>query len=218
MADIWIKVLVPADSYALLTLEELKVILNLPPTDTSEDVQLNIWIEQYSDVIATMCNRVFGYETVEETWRGDLPPFDAPRLFLTHYPVADADITSVELPRGSVLDPANYELESVSGKLRINGAWAEPVTVTYSGGYHLPDGGTAGAQSRRRFADPGGAAAGAHERHRRHPLDRAPRIARAVFRSAAGARRQVELGRAAAGGDRNRKRAALQIHAPLCLT
>jgi hypothetical protein len=139
MADIWIKVLVPADSYALLTLEELKVILNLPPTDTSEDLQLNIWIEQYSDVIATMCNRVFGYETVEETWRGDLPPFDAPRLFLTHYPVADADITSVESPRGSVLDPANYELESVSGKLRINGAWAEPVTVTYSGGYDLPD-------------------------------------------------------------------------------
>ena len=101
MADIWIKVLVPADSYALLTLEELKVILNVPLTDTSEDLQLNIWIEQYSDVIATMCNRVFGYETVEETWRGDLPPFDAPRLFLTHYPVADADIASVESPRGS---------------------------------------------------------------------------------------------------------------------
>ena len=30
MADIWIKVLAPADSYALLTLDELKVILNLP--------------------------------------------------------------------------------------------------------------------------------------------------------------------------------------------
>ena len=139
MADIWIKVLVPADSYALLTLDELKVILNLPPTDTSEDAQLNIWIEQYSDVIATMCNRVFGYETVEETWRGDLPPFDAPRLFLTHYPVADADLVSMKSPRGALLDPANYELENESGKLRINGAWAEPVTVNYSGGYHLPD-------------------------------------------------------------------------------
>ena len=99
MADIWIKVLQPADSYALLTLDELKIILNLAPTDTSEDAQLNMWIDQYSDVVATMCNRVFAYETVEETWRGDLPPFDGPRLFLTHYPVADDDITSVESPR-----------------------------------------------------------------------------------------------------------------------
>ena len=40
MADISIKVLQPADSYALLTLDELKVILNLPVTDTSEDAQL----------------------------------------------------------------------------------------------------------------------------------------------------------------------------------
>ena len=40
-------------------------------------------------------------------------------LFLTHYPVADADIAAVESPRGSVLDPASYEIENASGKLRI---------------------------------------------------------------------------------------------------
>ena len=98
-----------------------------------------MWIDQYSDVVATICNRVFAYERVEETWRSDLPPLDAPRLFLTHYPVADADIASVESPRGSVLDPASYQIENDSGKLRIEGAWTEPVTVTYSGGYHLPE-------------------------------------------------------------------------------
>jgi hypothetical protein len=139
MADIWVKVLTPADSYALLTLDELKAILNVPPSNTSEDAQLQAYIDVYSDVVATMCNRVFGYESVEETWRGDLPPLDTPRLFLTRYPVADADLVSVESPRGSVLDPASYELENASGKLRIEGAWAEPVTVTYSGGYQLPD-------------------------------------------------------------------------------
>lgn len=140
MADIWVKVLQAADSYALLTLNELKAILNVPPTDTSEDAHLQAYIDVYSDVIATMCNRVFAYETVEETWRGDLPPLDTPRLFLTRYPVADADIVSVESPRGSILDPASYEIENASGKLRIEGAWAEPVTVTYSGGYQLPEG------------------------------------------------------------------------------
>ena len=139
MADVWVKVLTPADSYALLTLDEIKAILNLPLTDTAEDAQLQMWIDQYSDVIATMCNRVFAYEAVEETWRSEQPPFDRSRLFLTRYPVADADITAVESPRGSTLDPAGYEVENASGKLRIEGAWTEPVTVTYSGGYHLPE-------------------------------------------------------------------------------
>jgi hypothetical protein len=139
MADIWVKVLTPADSYALVTLDEVKSILGLPPTNTSEDTQLQMWIDQYSDVIATMCQRVFAYEQVAETWRGDGTPFDSPRLFLTHYPVVDADIVSVESPRGNILDPSVYEVEPQSGKMRIDGAWTDPVTVTYSGGYLLPD-------------------------------------------------------------------------------
>ena len=139
MADIWVKVLTPATSTALLTLNELKTILGLSPTDTSEDAQLSMWIDQYSDVIATLCMRSFGYEEVQETWRGDSMPFDCPRLFLSHYPVADADLESVESPLGSVIDPASYEIENDSGKVRIAGYWAEPVVVKYWGGYQLPD-------------------------------------------------------------------------------
>jgi hypothetical protein len=139
MADIWVKVLEPAENYDLLTLEELKTILGISASDTSEDEQLQLWIEQYSDVVATMCNRVFAKEKVAETWRGDSMPFDSPRLFLTHYPVADDDIESVESPRGSTLDPAVYEIENGSGKMRLDGAWSEPITVTYTGGYDLPD-------------------------------------------------------------------------------
>ncbi len=139
MADVWVKVLMPADSYALLTLDELKSMINVPLSNTSEDAQLQMWIDQYSDVVATMCNRVFAYETVAETWRSESAPFDRSTLFLTRYPVADVDLTTVESPRGSTLDPASYEVENTSGKLRIDGAWTEPVTVTYSGGYHLPD-------------------------------------------------------------------------------
>lgn len=139
MADIWVKVLEPAESYALLTLDELKIILNIPASDSSEDAQLELWIEHYSDVVATMCNRVFAREKVAETWRGDSMPFDCPRLFLTHYPVADDDIESVESPRGSFVAAPAYEIENRSGKLRIEGVWSEPVTVTYTGGYNLPD-------------------------------------------------------------------------------
>ncbi|WP_338821682.1 phage head-tail connector protein [Bradyrhizobium septentrionale] len=139
MADIWVKVITEAESYDLLTLDELKLMLNINPSDTSEDAALQQDIEHYSDVVATMCNRVFGFEKVAETWRGDSMPFDCPRLFLTHYPVADGDVTTVESPRGALVDPTAYEIENRSGTMRIDGAWSEPITVTYSGGYNLPD-------------------------------------------------------------------------------
>jgi hypothetical protein len=141
MADIGIKVITPASSYDLCTLDEIKVMLGIAPTDTSEDALLAIWITQYSDMIATMCKRVFAYETVEETWRGDLLPYstDNGRVFLTHYPVADADIQSVTGPDGTDLS-TGYELENKSGKLQFfNISWSEPIRITYSGGYLLPD-------------------------------------------------------------------------------
>jgi len=141
MADISIKVITPAASYDLCTLDEIKVMLGIAPTDTSEDQLLQLWITQYSDMIATICKRVFAYETVEETWRGDSKPYDTDsgRVFLTHYPVADADIQSVTGPDGTDLS-TGYELENASGKLQFfNISWSEPIRITYSGGYQLPD-------------------------------------------------------------------------------
>jgi hypothetical protein len=132
MADITVKVITPASSYALITLAELKSIFGL--TDTSLDVQLQALIDGYSDVVATMCNRVFAKEKVEETWRGDPPPYENYRIFLTHYPVADADIETVTV-NGNAVD---FELENTTGKLSL-ASWAEPLIVTYSGGYDLPD-------------------------------------------------------------------------------
>ena len=141
MADISIKVITPANSYDLATLDEVKTMIGIPLTDTSEDEILQLWITNYSDIIATMCNRVFAYETVLETWRGDTKPFDTDngRVFLTHYPVADADIQSVTGPDGTDLS-TGYELENASGKMQFfNISWSEPIRITYSGGYQLPD-------------------------------------------------------------------------------
>jgi hypothetical protein len=142
MADVTIKVLEEATSIDICTLDEMKLLLNISSSNTTEDEQLALWITQYSDVIATMCNRVFAYEKVEETWRGDLPPYDTQngRVFLTHYPVKDEDIESVTAPDGSLINPSSYEIENRSGKLQFFGAsWAEPIRITYSGGYALPD-------------------------------------------------------------------------------
>lgn len=141
MADISVNVITPADSYDLATLDEIKTMIGISSTDTSEDELLAMWITSYSDIIATLCNRVFAYEEVEETWRGDTKPFDTDngRVFLTHYPVVAADITAVTGPDGTDLT-GTYELEEKSGKLQFfNTSWSEPIRVTYSGGYNLPD-------------------------------------------------------------------------------
>ncbi len=139
MADITIKVIEEATSIDLATLDEMKVMLGIASSNTTEDALLTMWITQYSDVIATMCNRVFAKEKVEETWRGDSPPYDADngRVFLTHYPVKDADIESVTGPDGSTI--GRYEIENRSGKLQLFAGWSEPIRITYTGGYVLPD-------------------------------------------------------------------------------
>jgi hypothetical protein len=141
MADISTTVITPASSYDLATLDEVKTMIGISLTDTSEDQLLQMWITAYSDIIATMCHRVFGYEEVEETWRGDTKPYDPDcgRVFLTRWPVASGDIQSVTGPDGTDLS-GGYELESASGKLQFfNIPWSEPIRIHYSGGYQLPD-------------------------------------------------------------------------------
>ena len=138
MADRTIKVLTPADSYALLTLDELKAVFGFPPADTTQDANLQGLIDGYSDVVATMCNRVFAKEEVEETWRGDPPPYENYRVFLARWPVLPEDIQTVSV-NGASVDPTNYEIETASGKLTVKFNWAEPLVVTYTGGYDLPE-------------------------------------------------------------------------------
>jgi hypothetical protein len=139
MADVTIKVITPADSFALMSLDEVKGAFGIPLTDTTRDAQLQMLIDQYSDLIATMCDRTFAKEKVAETWRGDPPPYENYRIFLSHWPVADGGIETVAGLDGTVIDPANYELEGKSGKLSLYSGFIEPLVVTYTGGYDLPD-------------------------------------------------------------------------------
>jgi Phage gp6-like head-tail connector protein len=137
MADVTIKILEPADEFDLLTLEELKTSLGI--NDTSQDAQLTELIGRHSDVVSTLCNRVFAKEMLRETWRCLNTDCPGTRLFLSHWPVAEDGIEIVEAPRGVVLDPATYELEERSGKLTLFGAPVSEVIVTYTGGFDLPE-------------------------------------------------------------------------------
>jgi len=135
MADIIIKILVAAESFDLLSLDELKAALGIPPADTTQDAQLQTLITRYSDVVSVLCNRVFAKEEVRETWRC----LGSRRVFLSHWPAHEEDIASVESPRGSVLDPSGYEFEEKSGKLELFATQSEPVVINYTGGFDLPD-------------------------------------------------------------------------------
>jgi hypothetical protein len=84
---------------------------------------------------------VFAYEQVSEIWR--CVAYDQnnamTRLFLSHYPLDPAATITLESPTGSALDPSTYAIESKSGKIELLSTNSEPISITYSGGYKLPD-------------------------------------------------------------------------------
>jgi hypothetical protein len=136
MADRNVQVLTPATNFDLMTLDEAKQMLGISLTDTSDDAQLALFIDINSATISRLCNRVFAREEVSESWR-ELNGGN--RVFLSHWPVKHADIEAVESVETPV-SPDNWELEEDSGKVSFFGVAAgEPVTITYWGGFNLPD-------------------------------------------------------------------------------
>jgi hypothetical protein len=135
MASLVVNVLDPADNIDFLSIEEAKLLLGLPTGDASFDEALKLQISIASATIAELCNRTFARERVMETWRG----LGRPAIYLTHFPVEPDDIEDIEVGGGGTLMPDDYELEEQSGKLLGLGRLAEPVRITYTGGFELPD-------------------------------------------------------------------------------
>jgi hypothetical protein len=130
-----------ATSIDLLTLDELKRALNL--TGNLQDEMLADMITRISAEVAAYCNnRVFGFETVVETFT-EIPP-DVRRLFLARYPIpADATgITAITINGTVQTYPGTMLLDSLWGKLTLpnGGGFVEQTVIEFSGGYNLPDG------------------------------------------------------------------------------
>ena len=135
MADRTIKILTPATEFAFMTLDEMKTFFGeATGVASATDDQLQMFIDFNSTTIMRLCNRIMAREEVQETWR-DL---QSRRVFLSHWPVKEADIESV-FSGSTELFPGDYELEEDSGKLSNFAGWVEDIVVTYWGGYNLPD-------------------------------------------------------------------------------
>jgi hypothetical protein len=139
-----LNVLVPADSQDLVTLAEMKMKLMIAPADTSKDPLLQELITNTSEVIARMCNRVFGYEQVDETYY-QLEDGGSRRLYLSRWPVVLADIKSFTcdgIDHMPLQPTGNWVLEELTGTLYQRpdlGPWYGEIDVVYSGGYLLPN-------------------------------------------------------------------------------
>jgi len=130
----------------LISLADLKAALGI--TGTSEDAELQAAITFQSQIIAAYCDRRFGLAQALETFT--LDPGESVRrreaLVLSLYPVTT--ITDVSISGTSTTD---YTFDPPSGRLwlpanqYVYGAWQfygfgpNPIAVTYSGGYDLPE-------------------------------------------------------------------------------
>lgn len=138
MAGANLRVLTPADTQDLTTLDTLKDELGI--TDSSQDTRLQRWISDSSAQIADYCNRVFGWELVEETFQTARLERHSEELRLSRWPVTEVDSVMVD---GMALTTDDWEVDDRTGALyrladghRIR--WhGRTIVVTYGGGYHL---------------------------------------------------------------------------------
>ena len=127
----------------LINLDDLKLALGI--TDDSEDAALQAAITMQSRLIADYCNRHFGRAEALETFTFDRGETMLVRqaLVLKLYPVVEVFEVS-NLGATST----DYDFDSASGRLWTTaggwmlgypGSWGGTVSVTYSGGYDLPE-------------------------------------------------------------------------------
>lgn len=155
-------VVTAATTQDLTILETAKDELGI--TDSSTDTLMSRWISESSAQIAAYTNRVFGQETVLETFRQPYIPHSSFHLMRYHsiahsregalalrrFPIAS--VTSV-IEDNAVeddgitpltVDPSDYEIDPTAGLLwrllcdHPSFWYAGKIAVTYVGGYDLP--------------------------------------------------------------------------------
>lgn len=128
----------PSPTQDLTTLASVKLELGI--TDTTDDAWLTEQIHQASQQFATMCNRIFGEETLTD--RFNTPWCYGGPLILSRIPVTEI----ISVTEGTtVLSPTDVEFDVESGMLfrhlpnsYIRSHWfGGVVAVTFVAGYQL---------------------------------------------------------------------------------
>jgi len=137
-------VVTPAESLALITLEEAKLALGIAPEDTTQDAALAMQIDAVSAAVSNYCNRTFAVQTYRDQIRGHCGGFGEP-ISTRQWPIvlSETGVPQVVVAENGVgLDAELLEVVPDTGALyRLDGAlsptlWASPLLVIdYEAGY-----------------------------------------------------------------------------------
>ena len=139
-----LQVIIPAYTQDLTVLETAQVELGVAEADSSQDAQIVSLIHQTSAAVASYCGRVFGEETVAETFFPSTCGEGIGSVVLDRTPISL--VVSVELD-GNELGTGDFDIDEQKGILYfLRGGcgcscrWFRSLVVTYQGGYPLLDG------------------------------------------------------------------------------
>jgi hypothetical protein len=137
------RVITPATSLALVSVDQAKVALGIDPADTSQDATLAQQIDAVSLAVNNYCDRVFVIQTYQDQLRYACGQWGE-ALVTRQYPiVVEDEVSLVVTEDGVALDPALVEIYSEAGSLyRLDAAstapsaWTAPlIVVDYTAGY-----------------------------------------------------------------------------------
>src|SRR5580765_605612 len=135
-------VVTPAESMALVSVDDAKVALGIEAGDTSQDDALAVQINAVSMAINNYCDRIFAVQTYRDQLRDACGSYGEP-LVTRQYPIVVADEVSLLVSEGgSPLDPALIEVFAETGQIFLLDATALPiawgaalVAVDYTAGF-----------------------------------------------------------------------------------
>jgi len=140
---IW-RVVTPAESLALVSVDQAKAALGIKPADTSKDAALAAQIDSVSVAINNYCDRIFAVQTYRDQLRNACGWYGEP-LVVRQYPIVvdDGGVPLVAVAEdGEALDPTLLEVFPEQGAVyrldatALPSAWgAALVVLDYTAGF-----------------------------------------------------------------------------------
>lgn len=149
------RVVTPASSRALVTLDQAKIALGVDPDDDTKDAAINQLIDQVSAAIDRHCDRVFVQQGYRDQFRAVCSWLQAGEPLRVRQAPLAVDVAGVPVVAitedGAALDPADWEAQIETGELYRLGQggfsqWsAALIVVDYDGGFEPVPGDVQGA-------------------------------------------------------------------------
>jgi hypothetical protein len=135
------RVITPAASLALVSVDDAKAALGIDPADTSHDAQLAQQIDAVSMAVNNYCDRIFVIQTYQDQLRNACGQWGEP-LVTRQYPIIMADGVTLDVTQdGLVLDPTAFEVYAETGAIyrldgyAVSGWGAALILVDYTAGF-----------------------------------------------------------------------------------